>query len=128
MELKRDITQGLFLLKKKQRRHSPIIQDLTRLNKIAIPNNKFQMASGQRSHWLIEIPTILSSMCSPPLYDICQFFFKHILNTIMLWLSPGTHGHEHNKQELYPSEHRPEHHVEQLFALLRVDRVGVLVK
>ena len=36
MELKRDITQGLFLLKKKQRRHSPIIQDLTRLNKIAI--------------------------------------------------------------------------------------------
>ena len=30
-------------------------------------NNKFQMASGQGSHWLIESPTIFSSMCSPPL-------------------------------------------------------------
>ena len=39
--------------------------DLTRFNKIAIPNNKFQMASGQGSHWLIESPTIFSSMCSP---------------------------------------------------------------
>ena len=37
---------------------------LTRFNKIAISNNKFQMASGQESHWLIESPTILSSMCS----------------------------------------------------------------
>ena len=36
-------------------------------NKIVIPNNKFQMASGQGSHWLIDSPTILSSMCSPPL-------------------------------------------------------------
>ena len=44
-------------------------------NKIAISNNKFQMASGQGSHWLIESPTIFSSMCSPPLSDICQFYF-----------------------------------------------------
>ena len=42
-------------------------------NKIVIPNNKFQMASGQGSHWLIERPTILSSMYSPPLSDVCQF-------------------------------------------------------
>ena len=48
---------------------------LTRVNKIAISNNKFQMASGQGSHWLIESPTIFSSMCSPPLSDICQFYF-----------------------------------------------------
>ena len=48
---------------------------LTRLNKIAIPNNKFQMASGQGSHWLIESPIIFSSMCSPPLSNICQFYF-----------------------------------------------------
>ena len=47
----------------------------TRFNKIAISNNKFQMASGQGSHWLIESPTIFSSMCSPPLSDICQFYF-----------------------------------------------------
>ena len=40
------------------------IVDLTRFNKIAISNNKFQMASGQGSHWLIESPTIFSSMCS----------------------------------------------------------------
>ena len=49
--------------------------DLTRFNKIAIPNNKFQMASGQGSHWLIDSPTIFSSMCSPPLSNICQFYF-----------------------------------------------------
>ena len=48
---------------------------LTRFNKISISNNKFQMASGQGSHWLIESPTIFSSMCSPPLSDICQFYF-----------------------------------------------------
>ena len=48
---------------------------LTRFNKIAIPNNKFQMAHGQGSHWLIESPTIFSSMCSPPLSNICQFYF-----------------------------------------------------
>ena len=62
-------------------------KDLTRFNKIAISNNKFQMASGQGSHWLIESPTIFSSMCSLPLSDICQFYFKHIhttsINTII---------------------------------------------
>ena len=31
---------------------------LTRFNKIAIPNIKFQMANGQGSHWFIESPTI----------------------------------------------------------------------
>ena len=50
-------------------------KDLTRFNKIAISNNKFHMASGQGSHWLIESPTIFSSMCSLPLSDICQFYF-----------------------------------------------------
>ena len=43
---------------------------LTRFPKIAIPNNNFQMANGQGSHWLIESPTIFLSMCSPPLSDI----------------------------------------------------------
>ena len=51
-----------------------MLADLTRFNKIAIPNNKFQMASGQGSHLLIESPTIFSSMCSPPLSDICQLW------------------------------------------------------
>ena len=46
---------------------------LSTFNKVAIPNNKFLMASGQGSHWLIESPTIFSSMCSPPLSNICQF-------------------------------------------------------
>ena len=49
--------------------------DLIRFNKIAIPNNKFQMASGQGSHWVIDSPIIFTSMCSPPLSDICQFYF-----------------------------------------------------
>ena len=49
--------------------------NLTRFNKIAITNNKFQMASGQRSHWLIESPTISSSTCNPPLSNICKFYF-----------------------------------------------------
>ena len=48
---------------------------LTRFNKTAIPNNKFQMVSGQGSHWLFKSPTIFSSMCSPPLSNICQFYF-----------------------------------------------------
>ena len=48
---------------------------LTRFNKIAISNNKFQMASGQGSQWLIESSKMFSSMCSPPLSDICQFYF-----------------------------------------------------
>ena len=58
---------------RKLRRRLPV--SLSRFNKIAIPNNKFLMASGQGSHWLIESPTIFSSMCSPPLSNICQFFF-----------------------------------------------------
>ena len=33
---------------------------LTRFNKVATPNNKFLMASGQGSHWLIESPTSVS--------------------------------------------------------------------
>ena len=44
---------------------------LNRFNKIATPNNKFQMTSGQGSHWLIENPTIFSAMCSPPLSNKC---------------------------------------------------------
>ena len=32
---------------------------LTRFNKITIPNNKFQMTSGQGSRWLIESPTLI---------------------------------------------------------------------
>ena len=43
----------------------PMSDAMSRFNKIAVPNNKFQMASGQGSHWLIESPTIFSSMCSP---------------------------------------------------------------
>ena len=45
-----------------------------------------------KSHWLIESPTILSSMCSPPLSYICQFYFKHIhttsINTIICQFVP----------------------------------------
>ena len=59
----------------RKRRMIDKFNDLTRFNKIAISNNKFQMASGQGSQWLIESPTIFSSMCSPPLSDICQFYF-----------------------------------------------------
>ena len=50
---------------------------LTRFSKIAIQNNKFQMTSGQGSHWLIESPTILSFMYNPLLSDICQFYFLY---------------------------------------------------
>ena len=39
-------------------RHSTRHHGTHTFNKIAIPNNKFQMASGQGSHWLIESPTI----------------------------------------------------------------------
>ena len=42
---------------------------LTRFNKIATPNNKFQVASGQGSHWLIESPTILIGVTK---LDTCQ--------------------------------------------------------
>ena len=56
-------------------------KDLTRFNKIVIPNNKFQMASGQGSHWLIKSPTILSSMCSRPYQISVNSNFKHIHTT-----------------------------------------------
>ena len=65
----------------------------TRFNKIAIPNNKFQMASGQGSHWLIESPTIFSSMCSPPLSNICQFYFFNIFTLLALTQSFGSLFH-----------------------------------
>ena len=48
---------------------------VTGFNKIAIQNYKFQMTSGQGKHWFIESPTICSSMYSPPLSDICKFYF-----------------------------------------------------
>ena len=67
------------------------IQDL-RLNKIAIPNNKFHMASGQGSHWLIKSPTIFSSMCSPPLSYICQFILN-IFTLLALTQSFGSLFH-----------------------------------
>ena len=51
------------------------VSSTRRFNKIAITNNKFQMASGQGSYWLNESPTNLSSMYSPPLSDICQLYF-----------------------------------------------------
>ena len=43
---------------------------LTRFYKIAVQNYKFQMASGQGSHWFIESPTTLPCMYSRPLSDI----------------------------------------------------------
>ena len=46
--------------------------DLTRLPS-QITSSRWQ--SGQGSHWLIESPTMFSSMCSPPLSNICQFYF-----------------------------------------------------
>ena len=54
---------------------------LTRFNKIAIPNNKFQMASGQGSHWFIESPTIFSSMRSHPYQISVNSIVKHIHTT-----------------------------------------------
>ena len=65
---------------------------VTRFNKIAIPNNKFQMASGQGSHWLIESPKLLSSMCSRPYQISVNSIFKHIhttsINTIIWQFVP----------------------------------------
>ena len=40
--------------------HQRLLLKLIFFNKIAIPNNKFQMASVQGSHWLIESPKIKS--------------------------------------------------------------------
>ena len=48
-------------------------RNLTRFDKIAIQNYKFQMASGQGSHWLIDSPTIVLFMYKLPLSDICCF-------------------------------------------------------
>ena len=56
------------------RQSSSTDRQMSRFNKIAIPD-KFQMASGQGSHWLIESPTIFLYMCSPPLSNIGQFYF-----------------------------------------------------
>ena len=64
-----------------------------RFNKVAIPNNKFLMASGQGSHWLIESPTIFSSICSPPLSNICQFYFLNIVTLLALTRSFGSLFH-----------------------------------
>ena len=75
---------------------APLFFASLRFNKIATPNNTFQMACGQGSYWLIESPTIFSSMCSPPLSDsikkIVNYVFKHIhttsINTIILQCVP----------------------------------------
>ena len=65
---------------------------VTRFNKIAIPNNKFQMASGQGSHWLIESPKMFSSMRSRPYQISVNSIFKHIhttsINTIIWQFVP----------------------------------------
>ena len=67
-------------------------QGLTRFNKVAIPNNKFLMASGQGSHWLIESPTT-SHLCVARPYQISvNYIFKHIhttsINTIIWQFVP----------------------------------------
>ena len=66
-------------------RHPPFLEKyLTRFNKIAISNNKFQMASGQGSHWLIESPTIFSSMCTFCVARPYQIYVNYILNIFTL--------------------------------------------
>ena len=56
----------------------------TRFNKIAIPNNKFQMASRQGSHWLIESLNIFSHLCVARPYQISgNSVFKHIHTTTL---------------------------------------------
>ena len=66
-----------------------LTQDLTRLHS-QTTSSRWQ--SGHGSHWLIESPTFFSSMCSPPLSNICQFYFKHIhitsFNTIIWQFVP----------------------------------------
>ena len=54
---------------------------LTRFNKIAISNNKFQMARGQGSHWLIESPTISHLYVARPYQISINSIFKHIHTT-----------------------------------------------
>ena len=63
-------------------------QDKTRQDKVVIPNNTFQMASGQGSHWLIKSPTIFSSMCSPPKY--LSILFLNIFTLLALTQSFGS--------------------------------------
>ena len=55
--------------------------NLIRFNKITIPNNKFQKASGQGSHWLIESPTIFHVCIARPYQISVNSIFKHIHNT-----------------------------------------------
>ena len=67
-------------------------RDLTGFDKIAISNNKFQMANGQGSHWRIESPTI-SHLCAARPYQIyVKSIFKHIhttsINTIIWQFVP----------------------------------------
>ena len=66
---------AMFLSWRRANVSNPPEPDYMGFNKIAHSNNKFQMASGQGSHWLIESSTVLSSVCSPPLLDICRFYF-----------------------------------------------------
>ena len=61
--------------------------DLTRFNKIVIPNNKFQMASGQGSHWLIENPTIFA------LTHFASILFLNIFTLLALTQSFGSLFH-----------------------------------
>ena len=55
-------------------------ENLTRLNKTAIPNYKFPMTGGQGSHWRIESPKILLSFYSVVRY-MSTLFKKHIHTT-----------------------------------------------
>ena len=61
-------------------------------NKIAISNIKFQMASGQGSHWLIESPTIFHLCVARPCQISVNCMFKHIhttsINTIIWQFVP----------------------------------------
>ena len=71
---------------------TPCAINLTRFNKIAIPNNKFQMASGQKIHWLIESPKFYH-LCVARSYHIpVNSIFKHIhttsINTIIWQFVP----------------------------------------
>ena len=63
-----------------------------RFNKIAIPNNKFQMASGQGSHWLIESPQLYHLSVACPYQISVDSIFKHIhttsINTIIWQFVP----------------------------------------
>ena len=65
---------------------------LTRFNKIAISNNKFQMASEQGSHWFIESPTISHLYVACPYQISVNSIFKHIhttsINTIIWQFVP----------------------------------------